>query len=53
MRSSPAFSTLILLYITVAKVLAIYINADTRIKGVQIGDHENNNKFYGWHYYFS
>ena len=32
--------TLKLLYITVVEVLAIFINADTRIKGVQIGDHE-------------
>ena len=40
MRSSPEVSTLILLYITVTEVLAIFIDADTRIKGVQIGDHE-------------
>ena len=33
-------STLILLYVTVAVVPAIFIDADTRIKGVQIGDHE-------------
>ena len=29
-----------LLYITVVEVLAIFINADRKIKGVQIGDHE-------------
>ena len=29
-----------LLYITVFGVLAIFINADRRIKGVQIGHHE-------------
>ena len=40
MRSSLGVSTLILLYITVVEVLAIFINVDTRIKGVQIGDHE-------------
>ena len=33
-------STLILLYITVAEVLAIFIDLDTRIKGVQLGDYE-------------
>ena len=33
-------STLILLYITVVEALAIFINADRRIRGVQIGDHE-------------
>ena len=33
-------STLILLYTTVAEVPAIFIDADTRIKRVQIGDHE-------------
>ena len=31
---------LILLYIAVAEVLAIFIDADTRIKGVETGDHE-------------
>ena len=40
MRSSSGVSTLILLYITVAAVPAIFIDADTRIKGLQIGDHE-------------
>ena len=40
MRSSPGASTLMLLYITVAEVPAIFTDADTRIKGVQIGDHE-------------
>ena len=40
MRSSSGVSTLILLYITVAEVPAIFIDADTRIKGLQIGDHE-------------
>ena len=29
-----------LLYIIVAEVLAIFIDADTRSKGIQIGDHE-------------
>ena len=29
-----------LLWIIVAEVLAIFIDADTRIKGIQIGDHE-------------
>ena len=40
MRSSPEVSTLILLYVTVAAVPVIFIDADTRIKGVQIGDHK-------------
>ena len=40
MRSSPGVSTLILLYVTVAEVPAIFTDADTRIKGVQIGDHK-------------
>ena len=39
-RSLPEISTLILLHITVVEVLAIFINADGRIKGVQIGDHK-------------
>ena len=39
-RSSPGVSTLILLYVTVAEVPAIFTDADTRIKGVQIGDHK-------------
>ena len=39
-KSLAGASTLILLYITVVEVLAIFINADRRIKGVQIGDHE-------------
>ena len=30
-----------LLYNTAAEVLANFINADKRIKGIQIGDHEN------------
>ena len=33
-------STLILFYITVAEVHVIFTDADTRIKGVQIGDNE-------------
>ena len=33
-------STLILLYIAVAEVPTILIDADTRIKGVQIGNHK-------------
>ena len=40
MRSSPGVYTLILLYFTVAEVLAIFTDADTRIKGEQIGDHK-------------
>ena len=40
MRSSPGVSTLILLSITVAEVPSIFTDRDTRIKGVQIGDHE-------------
>ena len=39
-RNLAEVSTLILLYITVVEVFAIFINADRRIKGVQIGDHE-------------
>ena len=38
LRSLPRVSTIILLYITVDEVLAI--DADTKIKGVQIGDNE-------------
>ena len=37
-------STLILLYITLTKVAAIFIDADTRIKEVQIGNHEIKQK---------
>ena len=40
MRNSPEVFTLTLLRITVADVLAIFNDADTRSKGVQIGDHE-------------
>ena len=40
MRSSPGVLTLILLYITLAEVSAIFIDADTNIKGVQLGEHE-------------
>ena len=40
MRSSPGVSTLILSYITETEIPAILIDADTRITGVQIGDHE-------------
>ena len=36
MRSWPEVSTLILFYITVAEVPAIFTDADARIKGVQI-----------------
>ena len=39
MRSSPGVYTLMLLYVTVIEVLAIFTDSDTRIKGVQIGDH--------------
>ena len=40
MRSLPGVSTLILFYITVPEVPAIFTDANSRIKGVQIGDHE-------------
>ena len=40
MRSSPGACALILLYVTVAEVSAIFTDADTRIKGVQIEDHK-------------
>ena len=40
MRSSPGMSTLILLYVAVAEVPAIFTDADTRIKGAQIGDYK-------------
>ena len=39
-RSLPGVSTLILFYITVPEVPAIFTDANSRIKGVQIGDHE-------------
>ena len=39
-KSLPGVSIPILLYITVVEVLSIFINADRRIKGVQIGDQE-------------
>ena len=42
MKSSRGMSTLILFYMFVAEILAIFIDADTRIKGVQIGGHELN-----------
>ena len=40
MRSSPGVYTLTLLYVTAAEVLAIFTDADTRIKRVEIGDHK-------------
>ena len=40
MRNSPRVFTFTLLRITVAKVLAIFNDADTKGKGVEIGDHE-------------
>ena len=40
MSSFPGVSTVILFYITVAVVSAIFIDTDTRIKEVQIGKHE-------------
>ena len=40
MRSSPELYSLILLYVTVAEVPAFFTDADTRIKGVQIGHHK-------------
>ena len=39
-RSSPGMHILMLLYVTVAEVPAIYADADTRIIAVQIGDHK-------------
>ena len=39
-RNSPEVHTLILLYVTVAEVPAIFTDAGTKIKGVQIGDHK-------------
>ena len=36
--------TVILLYVTVAEVPAIFTDADARIKGVQIGDHKIKQK---------
>ena len=40
MRSSSGVFTLILFYVTVAEVPAIFTDDDIKIKGVQIGDHE-------------
>ena len=40
MGSSPGVSTLILLYITVTEILDIFIDVDTEIKRVLIGDHK-------------
>ena len=40
MGSSPGVSTLILLYITVTEMLDIFIDVDTEIKRVLIGDHK-------------
>ena len=40
MTSLLGVPTFILLYITVAKVPAIFIDTDKKIKEVQIGDHE-------------
>ena len=40
MRSLSGMYTLILLYVTVAEVPAIFTDADRRIKGVQIGDNK-------------
>ena len=40
MRSSSGVSTIMLLNTTVAEVFAMFTDADIRIKGVQIGDHE-------------
>ena len=39
-------STLILFYITVAEVPVIFTDADTRVKGVQIEDHEIKQKIF-------
>ena len=40
MRRSPGVSTLIQLYVTVAEVPDTFTDVDTRIKGVQVGDHK-------------
>ena len=40
MSSSSGYPFSVLLYIITAEVLAILIDANTRIKGVQKGDHE-------------
>ena len=40
MRSLPGVYALILLYVTGAEVLTIFTDADTKIIGVQIGDHK-------------
>ena len=40
MSSSSVYPFSVLLYIITAEVLAILIDANTRIKGVQKGDHE-------------
>ena len=40
MSSSSGVYTLILLYVTVTDVPAIFADTDTKIKGVQIGDHK-------------
>ena len=40
MRSSTGVRTLILSDVTAAEVPAIFTDADTRIKGVQTGDHK-------------
>ena len=39
MSISSGVHTFILLHVTVTDVPAIFADADTRIKGVQIGDH--------------
>ena len=39
-------STLIMFYITVAELLVIFTDTDTRIKGVQIEDHEIKQKIF-------
>ena len=47
-ESSPGaycYILLILLYITVSEAFAIFIDADIRIKGVQIGDPETKQQF--------
>ena len=40
MKSPVAVSTLILFYVAMGEVLANFIDDDTRIKRVQIGNHE-------------
>ena len=47
------YSLSILIYIIAAEVLAIFINVDTRIEGVQIGEHEINTVNFAYDITFS